>query len=314
MLSLSLMPPSLRNVLGLVTDKEIDAVLDASGFAFGDQHPAVRAVDFARKLESFHHADKPVVLLPQALGPFENADIRDAFSHIVDASQLVFARDELSLGHARQAVSRPERVFLAPDFTNLFKPNSFGDSTLGKSACIVPNQRMVEKAKDPETAAAYVPLLCSCIVAAEDAGLQPILLLHGSHDESLIGEIHGHLGREFRVIKETDPIAIKRILGQSYLVIGSRFHALVSALSQGVPCIATSWSHKYEMLFRDYGCKDLILPVPASEDQVREAIGAATSQTRGQLVARLQEASLRLEMKATEMWGQVDRVLGLSTL
>ena len=34
---LSLMPPKLRGRFGIVTDHEIDVVLDASGFAYGNQ-------------------------------------------------------------------------------------------------------------------------------------------------------------------------------------------------------------------------------------------------------------------------------------
>ena len=33
-------------------------------------------------------------------------------------------------------------------------------------------------------------------------------------------------------------------------MVASRFHSLIFALSQDIPCLAISWSHKYKELFR----------------------------------------------------------------
>jgi len=112
-------------------------------------------------------------------------------------------------------------------------------------------------------------------------------------------------------VQEADPVEIKRLLGRSRLVIGSRFHALVSALSQGVPCIATSWSHKYEMLFKDYACEEMVLPVPSTVDQIRTCVDQAIGAARPDLVARIKQSAERLVHQVHGMWERVDRELGL---
>ena len=310
-IALSLMPPSFKQDLGIVGPKDIDAVLDASGFAFGDQHPAERAINFAEQVEDWHREQKPVVLLPQALGPFERTQIRDAFIRIADASNLIFARDDASLQHVRSAAGSASHVHLAPDFTNLVKPHSDKGTRETETVYIVPNQRMIEKATSQEQSNAYIPFLASCITAVEESDLRPVILIHGRHDGSLVNGIFKEIGHEVEVIKEENPVEIKRLLGEGYLVIASRFHALVSALSQGVPCIATSWSHKYEMLFRDYNCEDMILPVEASQDTIRQRVESAIGTTRSELVHRIKTQADHLIQQAQSMWKQVDQELGL---
>ena len=121
-LSLALMPQSLRRSAGLVREREIDAVLDASGFAFGDQLPLQRSERFAQDCERWARQGKPVILLPQALGPFENAPHRAAFKRIAASATIVFARDEQSLSWARDVVGSDADVLLAPDITILVRP------------------------------------------------------------------------------------------------------------------------------------------------------------------------------------------------
>ncbi|HEX7072311.1 MAG TPA: polysaccharide pyruvyl transferase family protein [Rhodothermales bacterium] len=306
----SLMPPSFRKLAGLAAESDLDVLLDASGFAFGDQHPAERSESFADQVEAARKAGRKVVLLPQALGPFRKERIRNAFKRIVRASHLVYAREEESLAHVREVVGDAPNVRLAPDFTVLVKPERTR-TELSDAACIVPNHRMVEKAKSPQAADAYRALMVNCIRQVAENGLRPVLLIHGRDDAELVNEIRAGVDREVQVLHEEDAIAIKSILGAPRLVIGSRFHALVSALSQGVPSIATSWSHKYEMLFREYGCEDMILPVDATPERVAASVHAAVANGREALVSRLQAHRAEVIEQTNRMWAEVDEVLGL---
>lgn len=312
-LAIGLMPVQFRRAFGLVRDADVDVLLDASGFAFGDQHPPERTVQFAQRVEAAKRAGKTIILLPQALGPFDKPTIRRAFARIIDAADLVFARDDSSMGHARSAFGGiPDHLRQAPDFTNLVQPELDTSSDASDRACIVPNQRMVEKAETEKEATAYVPLIGKCIESVKDVGLTPVLLLHGQADEELAEAIQQHIGREIPLHNEDDPVALKRFLGESHLVIGSRFHALVGALSQGVPSIGTSWSHKYEMLFREYGCDDMLLQVPATGNQIASRIGAATGEKRADLRHRIEARSDQLKAKTQSMWRQVDDIMRLS--
>lgn len=309
---MELMPREFRRSSGLVRDDEVDVVLDASGFAFGDQHPAERTIEFARRVEAAKQAGKKVVLLPQALGPFGQSEIRAAFSRIVDAADLVFARDNMSMEHAQQATGNPDHLYQAPDFTNLIRPERSVRSDASDRACIVPNRRMVEHAATEAAAGAYVPFMGRCIEIVDEGGLRPVLLLHEAEDDEIAAQIQRHVGRDLSVHRNSDPVALKRFLGESHLVVASRFHALVGALSQGVPAIGTSWSHKYEQLFREYDCADMLLSVSAAQDTIRACVRTATGDRREALRERLDEQRAQLEQRTEEMWRRVDEVLNLS--
>jgi polysaccharide pyruvyl transferase WcaK-like protein len=304
-----LLPSSFRRQLGLVREAEIEALLDASGFAFGDQHPAARAEQFAKRVAAARKAARPAVLLPQALGPFERPDTRAAFARILESANLVFARDPISLEHAQGVLGADSRLRMAPDFTNLLKPPLNVETDLSPRVCIVPNQRMIEKARDQQAADAYLPLLRRCVDAAARRGLAPALLVHGTHDAELAQRLNMQLDEALPMIRETDPLRIKQILGESHLVIASRFHALVSALAQGVPAIGTSWSHKYEMLFADYGCPSLLLPVEAGEDQISEALEHTAGAGRAALRHTLLENGERLRAQVELMWRAAEALL-----
>lgn len=308
-LALGLMPASFRRAAGLVTYDEIQAVLDASGFAFGDQHPPSRTIDFARDVEAAKAAGKSVILLPQALGPFEQEPVRDAFARIARAADRVYARDPVSLAHARKAAGDLPSLRLAPDFTNLVKPPGPGRSVSSGVAWVVPNERMIEKAPTQEKAEAYLPMMATCIHEIERAGLRPRVLIHGRDDARLIDGLTQAMGKSLDVVQEHNAVGIKARLREGHLVIASRFHALVSALSQAVPSIATSWSHKYEMLFRDYNCEHLVLPVPSDSARIRAAIEATTGAHREGLIENLKERGDALVTQSEAMWADVESVL-----
>ena len=308
--AVTLMPAEFRRSFGLVRDDDVDVLFDASGFAFGDQHPPWRTLQFAKRVEAAKQAGKDVILLPQALGPFETPAIREAFARIVDAADLVFARDDVSMKHAQDAAGKPDHLKQAPDFTNLVELDRAVEGDASSRATVVPNQRMVEKADTEEEAAAYVPLMGRCIEAVAETGLEPVLLLHEEEDDELASDIQEHVERDIPVHQKTDPVALKRFLGESHLVVGSRFHALVGALSQGVPAIGTSWSHKYEMLFEKYGCSDMLLSVSADEEEVRTRLAKAAGSERADLVARLDEHRARLKEETRAMWRGVNEILG----
>lgn len=108
------------------------------------------------------------------------------------------------------------------------------------------------------------------------------------------------------------PVQLKGVLGTARPVVGSRFHALVGALSQGVPVLAIGWSHKYDELLRQFDCPECLLTVHVAAKLKDQLTTLVESPTREDLVARIQAAGQRLRSQIDAMWGEVDRVLGMT--
>ena len=306
-----LAPRRMREFFGLVLDCEIDAVLDASGFSYSDQVGLSSTLAAARAVKRWKRRGTKVILLPQAFGPFENRRIRESMRQIADNADLIYARDESSYNYLVDIVGEKEHIRTAPDFTCLLDskvPEWFDPHD--NRFCIIPNHRMLEKTSTRESAD-YVPFLGKCCRYLHKREEKPFFLIHeGRKDLAIARGIIDELGSDIPVITESDPLMIKGILGKCHGVIGSRYHGLVSSLSQGIPSLAVGWSHKYEMLFRDYGFTDGLLDVTSPDGEIENSIDLLIdSQSRDALSAGLLQESLKQKSLTDGMWESVFSVL-----
>ncbi|MBE9052589.1 polysaccharide pyruvyl transferase family protein [Nostocales cyanobacterium LEGE 11386] len=303
-------PRKLRHSLGLLIYPEIDAILDASGFAYSDQWNLQQTVVMASLAKKCKKEGKKVVLLPQAFGPFENPQLKKAFVELLDNADLVFPRDEISYKYLMGLGTNSSRIKMAPDFTNLVQgrvPEYF-DSTI-KRACVIPNTRMLDKTSD-DVQSKYLYYLETCINFFTEMGPKPFILVHDTTDNSLVSDLKSKFGESLEVILESNPLYIKGILGKCHVVVSSRFHGLISALSQGIPCLATGWSHKYRMLLEDYNCVECLVTSFESQEEIRHYLKLITEeQSRSELIDKIIKAGLEQKKLSCDMWSEVYEVL-----
>ena len=317
----ALVPPPIRRQFGIVAEREIDAVLDASGFRYtdDDRHGARSARELAANATRWRRQHKTVVLLPQALGPFRTPAVRDPFRRALDGVDLVYARDPESERHLRALLPNDERVRRAPDFTIALPGRRPNDLVRlvgpGPFAAVVPNDRMLERTP-PAVAARYTAFLESVIQALQALGLRPVLVLHeDARDRAFADRLRPALGTDPKIVTETDPVALKGILGAAAIVVSSRYHALISAMSQGVPVVATGWSHKYATLLEAFGCPEQLIDPLASADELDRRLAVATDGPErtamvGTLAARTEDQCHEVQ----GMWHEVRARLGLPNL
>jgi colanic acid/amylovoran biosynthesis protein len=306
-----LVPERMRESNNLVTISETRAVLDASGFAYTDQWGPGASEFTAQLCRNWKDAGKRIIFLPQAFGPFRGPRIRRAISQMAASADLMFARDRTSYKYLIELAEDPSRIHLAPDFTNATggKLPDYHE-TLRDRPCIIPNHKMVSKNSEI-TPKAYRLFLANCIEYLFAEGLEPFMLIHATgEDAELARGVQTQIQRQVEIIQESNPLFIKGIIGNCLMVIGARYHGLVSSLSQAIPSLGTGWSHKYQLLFEDYGCPTCLVSPRDTEETILGKIDSLLHQpSRSRLVEKLEEASVDQKRLTVEMWSKVDEVL-----
>lgn len=302
----ALIPRRLRDTYGIVSEGDIDALVDASGFAFGDLFPIARMRIMASTLRRYRRASKPVILLPQAFGPFANHHARDHARQAVDAANLVYARDSESRSHLAEIGAPMDRVRMTPDFTgSLIGPVPADSEAWAQRVAVVPNVRMTTSTNNV-VAPAYVPYLVKVIEIVRDLGLEPIIVVHETDTDRDLAVAISERAGGVRTVLEADPLRLKGMLAASRLVVASRYHAIAGALSSRVPVLASGWSHKYSALLADYDSQDLLVGPNELRTVDAERIGSLVDgDARRHAIARIAAAANRVEDQVRAMWDDV---------
>jgi hypothetical protein len=310
-LAQALMPDHYRRTLGIIKPSEIDVVLDASGFAFGDQWSPNRTERLAEEAKKWkRNPTQKLILLPQAFGPFSTDRIKKAFLEVQEYADLIYARDQESYDYVCELNGPVERLRLMPDFTIITEgkvPSHYKPST--RDMLIVPNVRMLDRTTS-NVQAGYVPFLIQCIHEAIQRELRPVVLLHSAEDKEILSELE-KASTDLLVLHEDNPLHLKGILGTAYLVIASRYHAIISALSQGVPVLGTGWSHKYRLLFDDFGCAELLVSLEDSDAVSGLFDQICSEESRVTVIDTIKARGEALKQQVYKMWREIDSTIGL---
>ena len=305
-----LAPTKLRRAYGIILDEEVDVVVDAAGFSYSDQWGIGSSRELARSSDNWKKKGTKLILLPQALGPYKKNSIDKYVRRWVDNADLIFPREPDSYNYVTEVVGEQDKIRMYPDFTNLVKGTLPADyDSSDKRVAIVPNYRMVDKTNENESRA-YLPFLIRTAKYLVEKGVKPFVLVHEGENDQILAEKVSEAVGGIPIVKETDPLHIKGIIGTCDATVGSRFHGLVSALSQGVPSVATGWSHKYERLFQDYGFDEGLVSVTDSDQTLHSKLDfLINSDSAKQLRNQLNRKSDELKGLSEEMWGKVFAVI-----
>ena len=243
----------------LYPHKNIDVVLDAGGFQFSDQFwiDDITVKRWQNFLTKLHERGCAIIFLPQAFGPFHNPVWYPLIKTLGENADIVMPRENISKTYLSELNFPTNKLKVYPDFTSLVKgifPKKY--ESLKGGIAIIPNTQMIITGKiDKNSYTHYIKKIVQKVRMTN----RPIYFLNheGNRDYELCLAINEQLTEKIPIINHLTALEVKGLIASCFLVISSRFHGVASALSSGVPCLATSWSHKYELLYKEYlqqGC------------------------------------------------------------
>lgn len=309
---LGLMPRRFRERYGLVVESEVDVVIDASGYSYGDPFSPRRVTELARAAARWKRQGKKLILMPQAFGPFSRRETRGAMRRVIDLADLVFARERRSMEYLVEFAGERENIAVYPDFTILVEgelPAVFDPDR--HRVALIPNSQMLAKTSTEESDR-YIPFMQAALARLVERCAAPFILIHESQRDRELADRIRLRHPATPVLQVESARAIKGVIGASRATIGSRFHGLVSAVSQGVPSLATGWSHKYAELFEEYGCPQQVLPLDLSDRLLRTAIDGLLDDTtydgrRALLLARAEEILPQVHSMWERIFSTIER-------
>ena len=245
----------------------VDYFIDGSGLLFSDKRISspLFAKIWDKRLGLYKRNGSKIIFLPQGFGPIKKQCTKNTIAALDKYADLIFAREKTSFNYLSRAVVNKDKVKLYTDFTSLVggEVPALYEHLKGK-VCIIPNIQMINKGAVSRTA--YFNILSDMVDTCKSSGYDVYMLNHeGIKDENLAKEFIASHNDNIELVTGLNALEVKGLISTSYLVISSRYHGVASSLNSYVPCLATSWHHKYAELFEDFGLNDCVLSLENAE-------------------------------------------------
>ena len=288
------------------TPRQVDIILNCRGYYIADKW--IMDDDFVSSLECFYKQfnkkGRRLIMLPQAFGPFENEYSKKAINIIYEQADMIYAREQQSYEYLSKVCPSTDKIKVVPDFTCLCLAEQNPSIQLPKKeyVLVIPNARMVDKTT-ANISNSYLNFLIQIVKDLMARGENVYLLNHeGSGDEQLMHEINEKLDVELPILTNLSGSEIKALIKNSKLLISARFHGVVSGLTQGVPTLCTSWSHKYGELLREHGCESNMLEVNDISSSLKTIHEALAQPEKYSSKEGCEDA---IENRVNQMWNEI---------
>lgn len=254
--AISLLLQALLTRLGVVKTKGIvraysdsDMIIDLGGDTLSDDVSLIYTLAHCYSLLLAVILDKDYILCSQSIGKFKTIFTRLLAKFVLKRARLIITREAESTRYIKEELGIPGELvrqaidiaYLSTETTNYKAPNSIGILTASLS-----------KKQTGISAEENLAMLTKLATFYTLAGKEVILIPHINCPVRGIGATANLDDRSvadgIKKLLNTTRIGEASDASRVSLVIGSRMHGCISALADGSPAVALSYSHKFQAL------------------------------------------------------------------
>lgn len=240
-----------------------DLMIDISGYALASKFDKAYYEMYLDHIEFAKAFNIPVYLMPQSFGPFDFEDESIVERVKIDLSYIktIMAREQdgydlLTRENGLNNVILCKDIVLCNkgvDLNNIFKsmPEITIPEISNNSVGLIPNAMTLKIVNENELLTIYKKLIEKLI----DNKKSIYLIRHSTQDYELCKKIKALFESNSNVILLKDDFQcyeFNEIVKKMDFIVGSRFHSIVHALKNGIPCISMGWADKYNELMAEF--------------------------------------------------------------
>lgn len=253
---------------------QTELMIDISGYQLSSQWSAWASIEYLLKIKLAKKFSINVYLMPQSFGPF---DYKLPYKQIIDIlikrvlkyPQKIYAREKegyelLTNQYKLKNVEIIKDMVLSSrelNIENVYKiMPKISSVNLNQAVGIIPNMRNFDHGSEKKIIELYQKMIEHILLREEKV----YLLRHSEEDIKACRLVKSKFQNNERVIvvgENLSCIEFEETVKTFKFIIASRYHSIIHAYKNGVPCIAIGWATKYRELLEYFNQDGYIFDV-----------------------------------------------------
>lgn len=261
--------------------QETDILIDISGYSIGTDWGIRTSLLTALRAKIAARFGAKVYYMPQSFGPCDFGGFKGKCAEILlkkwlSCADVLFAREQqgydlLTKKYGLKNVRLSCDLVLQNkkiDLLNVYKkmPDLLSFKVKPRSMAVIPNAKTLRFGREDKMISLYRAIINRML----EGEYFVYLIFHSSEDQKICIRLKELFAEEERVILIQDELSCVeygQLVKQFDFVIASRYHSIIHAYKEGVPCIVLGWAVKYKELLSLFGQEKFVFDVRGDIDE-----------------------------------------------